>query len=318
MDLEGDTPKRIIGRYTGKNRGPLLVVFGAMHGNEPAGVLALKQMFRMLQTEPETNPDFIFSGRIVGLTGNLKARKAGVRFLLRDLNRQWTLENVAKVKALPMDELDAEEQEMKELLEVIDAELKDYQPKKVVFLDLHTTTAFGGIFSIPNNDPESIRIALELHAPVVKGLLKGIKGTTLHYFINENFKEEVVSVTFESGQHNEDLSVNRAIAAITNCMRTIGCVKTEHVENRHDSILIEYSKSLPKMTELIMIHSIKPSDEFKMKEGYKNFQSVKKGELLAYDKNGNIEAVDDGVILMPLYQKQGDDGFFLVREVAGY
>lgn len=316
MDSAKSTPQRIIGRYTGKKDGPLLIVFGAMHGNEPAGVLALERMFDMLEKEPTTNPDFDFKGRLVGITGNLKARKKNVRFLKKDLNRQWTLENVAKVKATTLDKLDPEEQEMKELLETIDAEINDFKPSKVVFLDLHTTTAFGGIFSIPNNDPESLRIAMELHAPVVKGLLKGIKGTTLHYFINENFKEEVVSVTFESGQHNEDLSVNRAIAALTNCMRTIGCVQKEHVENRHDSILIEYSKTLPKITELVMIHEIKSGDDFQMKDGYKNFQSVKKGELLAHDRHGEIRAEVDGAILMPLYQKQGDDGFFLVKEVS--
>ncbi len=316
MESGESTPQRIIGRYTGKKDGPLLIVFGAMHGNEPAGVLALEQMFDMLEKEPTNNPDFEFKGRLVGLTGNLKARKKNVRFLKKDLNRQWTLENVAKVKASLLEALDPEEQEMKELLEVVEAEIHDFKPSKIVFLDLHTTTAFGGIFSIPNHDPESLKIALELHAPVVKGLLKGIKGTTLHYFINENFKEEVVAVTFESGQHNEELSVKRAIAALTNCMRTIGCVQKEHVENRHDSILIEYSKSLPKITELVMIHDIQPGDNFQMKAGYKNFQSVKKGELLASDKHGEIRAESDGVILMPLYQQQGDDGFFLVREVG--
>ena len=313
MNSGESTPKRIIGRYTGKHKGPLLIVFGAMHGNEPAGVLALEEMFRMLEKEPAKNPEFAFCGRLLGLTGNLKARKKNVRFIKKDLNRQWTLENVAKVKANPLSKLDPEEQEMKELLEVIENELNEYKPPKVVFLDLHTTTAFGGIFSIPNNDPESLRIAVQLHAPVVKGLLKGIKGTTLHYFVNENFKEEVVSVTFESGQHNETLSVNRAIAALTNCMRTVSCVQTEDVENHHDSILIEHSKSLPKITELVMIHEINPGDNFEMKEGYKNFQPVKKGELLAKDKHGDIRAASDGAILMPLYQKQGDDGFFLVR-----
>ena len=315
MNSADNTAQRVIGRYTGKKNGPLLIVFGAMHGNEPAGVLALEQLFAMLKKEPINNPNFDFNGRILGLTGNLKARKKNVRFLKKDLNRQWTLENVDKVKALPLEQLDPEEQEMKELLEVIEAEINDFKPTKIVFLDLHTTTAFGGIFSIPNNDPESLRIALELHAPVVKGLLKGIKGTTLHYFVNENFKEEVVSVTFESGQHNEELSVHRAIAALTNCMRTIGCVQKEHVENRHDSILIEYSKSLPKITELVMIHEIKEGDNFEMKEGFKNFQAVQKGELLATDRNGEIRAEADGVILMPLYQRQGDDGFFLVRKV---
>ncbi len=309
---------RVIGRYTGTERGPLLIVLGGIHGNEPAGVKALERMFSMLEVEPQNNPNFHFFGRLLGLRGNIRAMQAGKRFIVKDLNRQWTKENVARVRQAKDADLDEEDLELRELLEVIEAEIEDYQPEKMVLLDFHTTTAFGGIFSIATDDPESTRIAVELHAPVVKGLLKGIRGTSLHYFCNENFKPETVAICFESGQHDEKLSVNRAIAALTNCMRSIDCVRAEDVENRHDSILMEYSKGLPKVTELIEIHSIQPGDKFRMAPGFKNFQDIKKGELLAHDKNGEIHASDDGLILMPLYQKQGDDGFFLIRKAEGY
>ena len=310
--------ERFIGSYSGEEKGPLLIVFGAMHGNEPAGVKALDLMFKMLEVEPITNPEFQFKGRVVGLVGNVRARREGVRFINCDLNRQWTPENVERIKNADVEDLEAEDLEIKELLETIQKEIDTYQPDKLVFLDLHTTTAFGGIFSIPQDDPESVRIAIELHAPVIKGMLDGILGTTLHYFNNENFAPETVAVTFESGQHDEELSINRAIAALTNCMRTIGCVEEEHVENRHDSILMEYSKGLPKIAELITIHSIQPEDEFQMAPNYKNFQPVKKGEILAFDKRGKIEAVEDGLVLMPLYQKQGDDGFFLIKTIEAF
>ena len=309
---------RVIGKYTGTKRGPLMIAIGGMHGNEPAGVKALDLMFKMLEVEPITNPIFTFRGRILGLRGNLRAMAAGKRFIVKDLNRQWTTENVARIKNSSVEALDSEDLEIKELLSVIEAEIEAYRPEKIVVLDLHTTTAFGGIFSIPTHDPESLRIAVELHAPVIKGLLKGIKGTSLHYFNSENFGVDTVAVCFESGQHNEELSINRAIAALTNCMRTIGCVKGEHVENQHDSLLIEYSKGLPKIAELITVHNILPGDQFKMAPNFKNFQKVKKGEVLAFDQQGPIEAMDDGRILMPLYQKQGDDGFFLIRSLIDF
>ena len=310
--------ERYIGSYEGGARGPLLIVFGAMHGNEPAGVQALDLMFKMLEVEPITNPDFQFCGKLVGLVGNVRARAQGVRYINRDLNRQWTPENVARIKKANPEDLDEEDLEIKELLEAVHHEIEAYQPEKLVFLDLHTTTAYGGIFSIPQETEESIQIAVELHAPVIRGLLKGIKGTTLHYFNNQNFEPDTVAVTFESGQHNEQLSVNRAIAALTNCMRTIGCVKESHVENRHDSILIEYSKGLPKIAELVTTHQIQPGDNFVMTPNYKNFQSVKKGEILGSDKNGDVIALEDSLILMPLYQKQGDDGFFLIRTLEAF
>ena len=311
-------PDRVIGRYEGETKGPLLIVLGGTHGNEPAGIQALDLMFKMLEVEPITNPNFHFCGRLVGFRGNVRAIAEGRRFIVKDLNRQWTKENIARIQATPLEELDSEDLEMKELLAAIHREIEEYQPEKMVLLDLHTTTAFGGIFSIPTDDPESLRIAIELHAPVIKGLLRGIQGTTLHYFNNDNFEPETIAVCFESGQHREQLSVNRAIAAITNCMRTVGCISAEHVENRHDSLLIEYSKGLPQIAELIEIHSIRPGDNFRMMPNYKNFQKVKKGELLAQDKEGYIVAADDGLILMPLYQKQGDDGFFLIRTLIEF
>jgi len=309
---------RVIGKYEGKERGPLLIVFGAMHGNEPAGVKALEQMFQMLNREPEQNPDFVFYGKMVGLIGNLNAYQKGKRFIKKDLNRQWTKENIERINNSLTADLDEEDIELKALLAAIHAEINEYQPTKIVFLDFHTTTAFGGIFTIPQEVPESLAIAVELHAPVVKGLLKGIQGTTLHYFTEENFGSGTVAVTFESGQHNEPLSVNRAIAALTNCMRTIGCVEAAHIENRHDKILIDFSKGLPKIAELITIHSIQPDDDFEMVPNYKNFQTVKKGETLARDRHGEIKAMDDGLILMPLYQKQGDDGFFLIKTLEAF
>ncbi len=289
-----------------------------MHGNEPAGVNALKLMFKMLEVEPITNPDFLFKGRLLGLIGNLRATQQGVRYLERDLNRQWTVDNIKRVKSTPTAQLQAEDLELKEVITLVEQEIEAYQPDRVVVLDLHTTTAHGGIFSIPTEEKESIRIALELHAPVIKGLLRGIQGTSLHYFNSKNFDIDMVAVCFESGQHQEQLSVNRAIAAITNCMRTIGCVLPIHIENQHDALLIEYSKDLPQLAELIEVHRIGAEDKFEMLPNYKNFQIIEKGEQLAKDKNGPIKASEDGLILMPLYQKQGDDGFFLIRTVIDF
>ncbi|MCB0641067.1 MAG: succinylglutamate desuccinylase/aspartoacylase family protein, partial [Phaeodactylibacter sp.] len=203
---------RIIGTYTGSKKGPLLIVFGAMHGNELAGMRALELLFKMLEVEPITNPDFTFHGRVVGLRGNLQAIQQKTRYIERDLNRQWTPENIQRVTAVPKAILEAEDLELRENIDRIRQEIADYQPEHLIVLDIHTTTAFGGIFAIPTEDPESVRIAVELHAPVVKGMLRGIQGSTLHYFNKENMGLRTTPVVFESGQHDEPLSINRAIA----------------------------------------------------------------------------------------------------------
>lgn len=308
--------KRIIGRYTGPDRGPLLICFGGIHGNELAGVRALETVFKLLEREPAVNPTFRFAGRITGFMGNRQALSRRKRFYTQDLNRMWRPDLINRLKHTHPADLRYEERELRELAEAVEREIAMYRPEKVIVLDLHTTTADGGIFGIATDDPESIRIAQELHAPVITGMLAGLQGTMLHYFNKENIQApEVVALGFEAGQHEDPLSVNRCIAAIINCMRTIGCVDADDVENRHDDLLIAYSKGLPKVAALRYVHHIQPQDEFRMTPDYHNFKSVKQDEILAHDRFGPIKAKEDSLILMPLYQAQGSDGFFLVKEV---
>ncbi|MCC6725116.1 MAG: succinylglutamate desuccinylase/aspartoacylase family protein [Saprospiraceae bacterium] len=311
-----NTNKRhIIGRYIGEEPGPLLICTAGMHGNEPAGVEALKTVFTLLEREPSVNLDFKYKGRLLGLIGNWRAYSQGKRFIVKDLNRQWTTENVERIRNTDSSQLDSEDRDLLEILNLVEAEIAACKPTHVVLLDLHTTSAGGGIFAIATDEQESIRIATGLHAPVITGLMRGIRGTTLHYFSTENFPVPIAAAAFEAGQHEDPVSVNRSIAAIINCMRSIEAVKPEDVENRHDEILVEYSKNLPKIAEIINVHPIKTDDCFRMKPGYQNFQSVVKGELLAQDRHGEIRSPADALILMPLYQPQGSDGFFLVKAV---
>ena len=48
---------RVIGRYEGERPGPLMVCIGGVHGNEPAGVVALEELMLRLEAEPDKNPE---------------------------------------------------------------------------------------------------------------------------------------------------------------------------------------------------------------------------------------------------------------------
>ena len=79
---------RVICRYDEGRKGPLLVCLGGIHGNEPAGVRAIEIVNTLLRNEPDINPDFEFSGRIIGLAGNVQALKKQKRFLqMEDLEK---------------------------------------------------------------------------------------------------------------------------------------------------------------------------------------------------------------------------------------
>ncbi|MFT6149529.1 MAG: succinylglutamate desuccinylase [Saprospiraceae bacterium] len=307
--------ERIIDSYTEGKYGPLLIVLGAMHGNESAGVEAIKQVFKLIYDEPKNNPDFHFSGKMIGIIGNLKAYIKGVRFIDKDINRSLLDNHVEWIFETPEEMLDAEDQEIKSILTLIQEQIKLYNPSKLYILDIHTTSAQGGIFSIPSDDYESIQIALDIHAPVVQGMLDGIRGTTLHFFNAENMGIETTAVTFEAGEHYDLVSITNATSALINCLRAIGCVEHKNIEEKHNNWLYQMSKDLPTKTRLIFRQDVKPEDNFQMMPNFKNFQLVEAGTLLAKNKNGEIRAKETARVLMPLYQPQGEDGFFLVKDL---
>ena len=62
---------RVIGMHDDGIPGPLLVMFGAIHGNEPAGVVALSHLFDLFKLEIEYNPRFKLKGKAIGIVGNM-------------------------------------------------------------------------------------------------------------------------------------------------------------------------------------------------------------------------------------------------------
>ncbi len=302
--------ERIIGTYEGRARGVLLIATGGIHGNEPAGVEALETVFTLLEREAIVNPDFEFRGKLMGLRGNMAALRKKERYLDLDLNRIWIPAQIAENKQKDPGLLSSEERELLDILQIVNSTIESYKPSAVVWLDIHTTTASGGIFSITDDQPDNLSLARGLHAPVITGMLDNLEGTLMHYLKDIGLR----AITFEAGQHQDPLSVNRAIAALINCMRTVGLVPADIVENRHDELLLTYSRNLPQIARLSHIHRINPGDDFHMMPNYENFMPVRRGELLAHDRFGPIYAPEDALILMPLYQQRGSEGFFLLAK----
>lgn len=314
MNSRKTRAERIIGEFGESKPEVLFLVFAAMHGNETAGEKALDLVFKMLEVEPITNPTFEFKGKIIGLVGNTAAHAVRKRFIDLDFNRIWTEENLDRLEHFSVTEdTPVEYIEMLEMNQLIRQLIDDHEPKQLVVLDLHTTSAQGGIFSICPEDHFSIDLGYTFHAPVIKGFLEGVHGTLMHYFTSERMGLPTSIITFESGQHKDLLSINRAVSSIINALKHLGMVDPEHVENQHDKWLKDYAKGLPRLAELIHHHTIGDRDQFKMIPGFKNFDPVQSGQLLAHDISGPIHAPMDGLILMPLYQKQGADGFFIIR-----
>lgn len=301
---------RIVGKYQGNEKGPLVIITSGMHGNEHAGVRALELVFKMLEVEPITNPSFSFKGTVLGLICNVQAYEQRKRYIQKDINRCWSKEHIDDILSTPEEKLENEDLEIRQLLQAIDDEIKSVNANEIFLMDIHTTSA-NGIFSIASQDPKSISLAKQLPAPVVLGLMDGISGTTLHYFSNHYRNIPCTAIAFEGGFHDDPLSVNRIIAAIISFFRSLGCISAEDVATIHDYILQQYSKGLPHSVYVRYKYHIDDNSLWEMLPGFHHFDQVYQGQKLAFYDGMDVYAPINGVILMPLYQAQGHDGFFI-------
>ncbi len=318
--LDTQINPRTIGVFEGGTPGPLIIVIAALHGNEPAGVRALEMVFDALEHERRDKPDFQFRGRLVGLIGNLQAFLTRQRFLERDLNRMWTEDFIQEIRVSKPEDLTTESREVQHLFESIAAEYQSSTVEASVFLDLHTTSAEGGIFSIPTDEGESLLLAQHLGAPAIVGLQASIPGTLLGFATQGGFSLSPkpstlnpICVAFEAGQHESPLAITRSAIAIVRCLRAMESISKTAVVDFEESLTLPFLASVPPVVRFRYAHNIKEADEFKMRPGYANFQPILQGEHLADDVHGPVLSPDKGLILMPLYQAKGSDGFFIVR-----
>ena len=307
MASNADTLDRILGRF-GPKGGPTLVVVSGLHGNEPAGVRASQRVQEAL-----TRAQTPLQGELVLVLGNVSAFQEGQRYVERDLNRAWTAD---QIRFLQENEgTGVEDREQQDLLQALESILEGAQGQ-VYLLDLHTTSASGAAFSAVADVLQNRDLALALPVPLVLGLEEMVEGT-LHDYMGER---GVVTVAFESGQHDEPRAVDRAEAAVWITMAATGVARAENLPHYLPALesLRRDSLHLPRAVEMRHRHAVRSDDAFRMKPGFRNFQRVTKGEVIATDRRGPVLAPESGRILMPLYQSQGEDGFFLIRPVRPF
>lgn len=303
---------RVIGLVEGRNKGPTVVAIGGMHGNEPAGVKALEKVVASLKPTVRT-----FNGRFLALRGNMEAIERGVRYIDEDMNRVWFPAIIDEIRNTPARELpSSERREIKGLLDILDDFLSQelqQSDQPVIFADLHSCSAEGAMFAITAPNDRNIKIFSELHVPLVFGIEKKLRGSALRFYQDCGY----TTVAIEGGQHQNKRTKKNNAAVLLALFDKIGCISSANLSGFGGSTtyLKKQNERQPAQVKLAYQHLVEPNDEFKMQPGFKNFQPVEKGEWLAQDRSGKILAPCEGYILMPLYQQQGNDGFFIVQEV---
>jgi predicted deacylase len=297
-------PPRILGEVGPSGPGPTLLVVSALHGNEPAGVEASRRVLDRLEERAGG-----LRGRVLFMVGNRAALRAGVRYLARDLNRAWTASRLERLASGIHD--GPEDTEQRELLEELDRILS-VASGPVYALDLHTTSGSEGVFTTVGDTLENRALARALPVPLVLGLEELVEGTLHDYLASRG----VVTVSFESGQHEEPEAVARAEAAVWILLAATGLLPESQVPELGPSRsrLSRAGRELPRVVELRHRHPIREGDGFRMRPGFRNFEPIRRGDRVASDRRGPVTVPHSGRILMPLYQALGEDGYFVVRD----
>lgn len=304
------TFERFLGRLHGAEPGPMLIVCGGMHGNEPAGALAARDVVESLRRR-----GVAIRGDIVAVAGNLEAMAEDRRFVHHDLNRAWTETRIRELLAQEPALDDSEQREQRELFAIFE-EQRAMARGQTVIVDLHTTSAGGPPFCIFSDTLANRAVAMPLGVPAILGLEECIDGTLLDYAT----KAGMVALVVEGGQHRDPVSQRYHEAALWVTLLSLGIVSEGDVPDlaAHRRLLGEATRSVPPVVEVRYRHPVRPGDGFTMRPGYVGFQRIGRGEVLAHDRSGEIRARETGRILMPLYQAQGDDGFFVVRRIRPF
>lgn len=312
----GPNLEREQGSYATGTGGTLFIATGGMHGNEPSGILAARRVLRQLE-----DLKLPLRGRFVALAGNLNSLALGVRYVKQDLNRMWSENEVAALLARDPDTLQYEDRDQFELIRIIESWLTGDRGQRwdqVVFLDLHSTSASGPPFTIIGDTIQNRRVAFEFGVPAILGLEENVFGTLLGFLGNRGF----ASVGIEGGQHDEAGTVDNHEAAIWLTFVSTGMLPSTAVPEigRHRACLAAAASGTPPVVELRYRHGLHEDEDFEMVPGLANFLPVEKGRLLARSQRRNgppveVHCPEDGILLLPRYQGQGLDGFFIGRRV---
>lgn len=304
--------ERIIGEFHGDDEGPVLVLFGGVHGNEPSGVVALIQvMDEINRLKPQIR------GSIYAIAGNMHSLEKQQRYEKEDLNRIWTKERVDRIAKgnFIENELNEDEREQLELFKIC-KRIFDKHEYQIYCIDLHTTSAPTVPFITLNDTLINRDFATKFPVPVIVGIEEFLIGPLLSWVMEVGYP----SLAFEAGEHNAKESVEYHKAFIWMSLVHGGLIDESDAPEfgKHQLKLAASNADHGKVFEVYHHKRVIAEEKFAMKPGYANLQPVVQGEKLASNVDGEILSPEDGRVFMPLYQSQGSDGFFLAREVAPF
>ncbi len=261
----------------GKESGTTSLILVGVHGNEYCGVEAIKELLPNLQID---------KGRVFIAIGNPKAVEQNTRFLESNLNRMFKEDN--HLNTLEKKSYEYNRAQF----------LKSFMEKSEVLLDIHaSSTPESRIFAICENNAKDIVQHLPVNL-VVSGFDTVEPGGT-DYYMNKIGK---IGICVECGYLADKSSIKIAEKTILSFLGVQGHIKYPFPKNNQSKI------------HMNKIHLTK-TNSFVLTKPFKDFEEIKKDDLLGIDGEEKIFAKNDSIILFARNRNKIGEEAFLLGEI---
>ena len=265
----------------GGKTGPTSVIFAGIHGNEICGVEAFKKIL------PKLNID---SGTVYFILGNPEAINRNTRYIEYNLNRLFRYDNKYTAS-------------IKKTYEYKRATyLKKFLKKSDALLDIHSTTNKNEPFIIC--EKQSLKVANFLPSDF-KRIIHGFEGIEPGGTDGYMLSQKKIGICIECGVHTDKKSILIAEKAINFFLQTQG-----HVSKNNSLIKI----NRPKIKMDSIYHT--KNNKFNLAKKYKDFEKVKKNQIIGIDGAKIVKAKRDSIIIFAHNRdRKGEEGFLIGHEI---
>jgi succinylglutamate desuccinylase len=271
MLIHKDETIRNVVRIEEDKRGPSIVLFSGVHGDEVSGIHAVEKVFFDFFTGART----LQQGSLTLVRANEQAIEAERRYVQHNLNRLFKADYGADIDRASYEFCRA--QELKTILQNCD-----------YFLDLHSAPTAQEPFIVVEH--ENAGFFSQLGIPkLMTGWSKfssdAIGGDAENYANAHGAR----SATLESGSHFDKRSNDVAYRAVISFLSVLGVV-----------VGTQAPASNP--LEIVDVYAVvtKDFDDFRYARQAENFQFVKKGEAFAFQGGRPLTAHEDTYVLIPM------------------
>jgi len=159
-------------------------------------------------------------------------------------------------------------------------------------------------------------LARMVGVPIILGLLEHLHGM----LIDVTSLSGIPTILFQAGKEGDPGTIDHHKGLIWKILKH-KCALDTSFNQGIEELIDKVSSFKPnsdneEFYEIRDLFSFSSGADFKMNPGYVNFQHVKAKEILATFKGKNVKTDQSGLVFMPTYQEQANEGFYIVKSIA--